>query len=72
MSGSDRTDGATDFPDDAAVLVAYGQWAVDPLQSAIRPQVRPQTQVAEMRITASVGSTILGVSRLSRRMSRGP
>ncbi len=41
MSGSDRTDGATDFPDDAAVLVAHGQWAVGPLQSAIRPEVRP-------------------------------
>src|SRR5437764_10787060 len=32
----------------------------------------PHTHVAVMRITASVGSTIVGVSRSSNRMSRGP
>ena len=32
----------------------------------------PHTQVAAMRMTASVGSSILGVSRSSKRMSPGP
>jgi hypothetical protein len=32
----------------------------------------PHTQVTAMRMTASVGSTIFGISRSSKRMSRGP
>src|SRR4051794_16764256 len=32
----------------------------------------PHTHVAAMRMTASVGFSILGVSRSSKRMSRGP
>jgi hypothetical protein len=32
----------------------------------------PHTHVAAMRMTASVGCSILGVSRSSNRMSRGP
>ena len=32
----------------------------------------PHTQVAEMRMMASVGSTIFGASRSSNRTSRGP
>ena len=49
-----------------------GVGPVDRLQPPIRPQVRPAHAGAAMRMMASVGSSIFGVSRSSKRMSRGP
>ena len=70
LHGFDR---AADFFDEAAVFVPHGRRAV---RSACMPRYGhrsdPQTHVAAMRITASVGLLIFGSSRSSNRMSPGP
>ena len=72
LAGLDGCDRAADLLDDAAVLVPHRRSAASiGLAPRYGHRSDPHTQVAEIRMMASVGSTIFGSSRSSKRTSRG-